>query len=79
MDPLHELAAHRYPGITGFFVVGASDHVYGPAQRVVSAAARAAGMTVVTGQVPGTHTWMFAGNALEHALPWLGVQLGLAP
>jgi S-formylglutathione hydrolase FrmB len=79
VDPLHELAAHRYPGISGLFVVGASDRAYGPAQRIVSDAARTAGMTVVTRELPGAHNWMLAGTAFEAALPWIAAHLGLAP
>ena len=76
-DPLHELAVRRYPSLAALFVVGAQDHVYGPQQRVVAAAARAAGLTVVAQQRRGGHSWSIAGPALSDSLPRLTARMDL--
>ena len=77
VDPLRELAAHRAPGSAGYFVVGAQDNAYRPQQRVVAEAARAAGMSVTTRELPGGHDWGVWRPALAEALPWLAARMGL--
>jgi S-formylglutathione hydrolase FrmB len=79
VDPLHELAAHRYPGSAGIVVAGAQDSLYLPQDKVVATAARAAGMTVLEQVRPGGHTWTIAGPALSADLPWLCARMGILP
>lgn len=77
VDPLHELARRRYPASAGAVVVGAQDGDYRPQARVVTAAARAAGMSVRYLELPGTHNWPFWRAAFARELPWLAVRMGL--
>jgi S-formylglutathione hydrolase FrmB len=79
VDPLHELRQHRYPGSAGYFAVGNEDRTYGPEQRTVVAAARAAGMTTAVHVLPGGHSWRVWRAALGQAIPWVGVRTGLSP
>ena len=79
VDPLHELAAHRYPGSAGIVVAGAHDSLYRGQDAVVARAARAAGMTVLDQVRPGGHSWEVAGPALSADLPWLSARMGLLP
>lgn len=77
VDPLHLLAAHQYPDLAAYLVVGKDDDKYGPAAVEVGAALKGAGATVVSTQLPGGHSWDVWGPGLEGALPWLAQQLGL--
>jgi S-formylglutathione hydrolase FrmB len=79
VDPLAELARHRYPDSAGYFVVGADDHYFRAQQRVVVCAARASGMTVVALEPRGQHSFRLWGPALSAALPWLTTRIGLSP
>jgi S-formylglutathione hydrolase FrmB len=79
VDPLHELAARRYPGSAGFLVVGRSDPTYRAQAQVVAAAARAAGMTITCTERPGGHSWAVSGPGMTDALPWLATRMGLLP
>jgi S-formylglutathione hydrolase FrmB len=78
VDPLHELAARRFPGSAGYLVVGRDDANYRGQARVVAAAARAAGMTITYRERPGRHSWGVSGPGLVDALPWLATRMGLA-
>ncbi|MDQ1662165.1 MAG: hypothetical protein QOJ68_2145 [Blastococcus sp.] len=79
VDPLAELARHRYPASAGYFVVGADDHYFRAQQRVVVRAARASGMTAVAVEPRGQHSFRLWGPALSGALPWLTTRMGLSP
>ena len=78
VDPLHELARHRFPGSAGAVVVGHQDSDYRPAAREVAAAAQAAGMSIRYVVLPGTHNWPFWRGAFGRELPWLAARMGLA-
>ena len=77
VDPLHELARHRYPDSAGTVVVDAQDGDYRPQAREVADAARAAGMSIRYLALPGTHNWPFWRGAFGRELPWLAVRMGL--
>lgn len=63
----------------GIFVVGQNDTRFGPAAVEVSAAAKAAGMTVHYFQSPGTaHDWHTVQYGIEQALPLLYAKWGLS-
>jgi S-formylglutathione hydrolase FrmB len=79
VDPLHELAAHRYPDSAGIVVAGAQDWLYHGQDAVVARAARRAGMTVVEQVRPGGHSWEVTGPALSADLAWLTARMGLEP
>lgn len=79
VDPLTELRRHRYGGSAGWFVVGADDPFYLRQQHVVTAAAAAAGMSIVARELPGRHSWAIPRTGLVNALPWLAVRMGLTP
>jgi enterochelin esterase-like enzyme len=72
------LAARKFPGTAGRFLVGASDTKYGQQMVPVLAAARASGMQVRLQKVPGGHNWHLWSAALPGQLPWLMQRLGLA-
>lgn len=78
VDPLHELARRRYPASAGAVVVGTQDSEYLPDARIVTAAARAAGMSINYLELPGTHNWPFWRAGLDKELPWLAARMGLA-
>jgi S-formylglutathione hydrolase FrmB len=77
VNPLDQLATTRYPATHGVIISGKDDADYGPQQRRVFDACRAAGMQVSWMELPGGHTWAVWGPALEKSLPWLGTRLGL--
>jgi enterochelin esterase-like enzyme len=79
VDPLHELAARRYPRSAGYLVAGAQDTIYRPQALAVAAAARKAGMSITVTELPGRHSWAVWRPALGVALPWLTARTGLAP
>lgn len=79
VDPVHELRLHRYPGSAGYFLVGAQDRTYGPQQRIVVAAATAAGMTTAVHELPGVHSWNVWRPALGQVIPWLAARMGISP
>jgi S-formylglutathione hydrolase FrmB len=79
VDPLHELARHRYPASAGVVMVGAQDSDYRPQAREVTAAARAAGMSITYLELPGTHNWPLWRTAFGRALPLLAARMGVAP
>jgi S-formylglutathione hydrolase FrmB len=79
VDPLHELARHRYPGSAGIVVAGAQDSTYRAQDAIVARAARAAGMTILHQLFPGGHSWSVTGSALSADLPWLTTRMGLQP
>ncbi|KQS56850.1 hypothetical protein ASG36_17670 [Geodermatophilus sp. Leaf369] len=77
VDPLHELAARRYPELSAYLTVGAGDDEYRPQARQVTAALRAAGVDVTSTEIPGGHSWDVWGPGLQQALPWLAAHTGL--
>jgi enterochelin esterase-like enzyme len=79
VDPLSELADHRYPRSAAYLVVGAQDADYRDQQRAVAAAVQAAGMSVTGTEVPGGHSWAVWRPALLAAIPWLASRMGLTP
>jgi S-formylglutathione hydrolase FrmB len=77
VDPLHELAARRYPQLSAYVAVGQDDDEYRPQAEQVAAALGAAGVSVTTAVLPGGHSWEVWGPALQGALPWLTDHTGL--
>jgi S-formylglutathione hydrolase FrmB len=77
VDPLHQLAARRYPQLSAYLVVGADDDEYRPQAREVAAALTAAKVSVTSVEVPGSHSWQVWGPAFTAALPWLTAHTGL--
>jgi S-formylglutathione hydrolase FrmB len=77
VDPLHQLAARRYPELSAYLVVGQGDDDYRPQTEEVSAALLAAGVTVTSLELPGGHDWDVWGTGLQGALPWLTARTGL--
>ena len=75
-DP-HWLLTHRhYARLYGWFGVGDADPRPLRAQRVLSAAARAAHLTVHTETRPGKHVWTIWAYELHAFLPWMWRYLG---
>jgi S-formylglutathione hydrolase FrmB len=79
VDPLHELAVHRYPRTAGIFVVGSGDRLYRPEEAVVVAAARRSGMHVISQIRPGGHLWAVGSGALSADLSWIAARMGILP
>jgi S-formylglutathione hydrolase FrmB len=77
VNPLDQMARHRYPATAGFFVAGTGDPLYRPQAQQVVAAARRAGLSVQYRELPGGHDWRLSGTGLETALPWLATRLHL--
>ncbi|SCX57085.1 S-formylglutathione hydrolase FrmB [Klenkia marina] len=77
VDPLHLLAAHRYPDLGAYVVVGDGDHDYRPQADEVVAALKKAGASVTSTRVPGGHSWDVWGPGFQGALPWLALRTGL--
>ena len=78
INPLDLLAANKYPGSGGWFIVGADDSVMMPGVKKLYAAAQAAGMDVQYWEVPGLgHDWGVPVAGLTHAMPWLGQRMGI--
>lgn len=68
-----------YADTLAIFIVGQADTRFGQASVALSAAARAAGMTVHYEQSPGTaHDWHTVQFALRQALPLLGAKWGIS-
>lgn len=77
VNPLDELAAHRYPGLAAMLTVSSEDTVYGPQQHRVQAALTADHVPVRFVTVPGRHGWVSFGPSLDQALPWLATRMNL--
>jgi S-formylglutathione hydrolase FrmB len=77
VNPLDILASRHFPGSAGAFVVGASDREFGPGQRRVFAAAKAAGMDVTYTELAGGHSWSVWSAALRTEIGWLATHVGL--
>lgn len=76
-NPIDLMKASKYPGVTGWFVSGASDPGAKDLHTVYEAAQKA-GMTVAfDNSLPGSHDWQFWGLALRTYLPILGSHLGI--
>jgi enterochelin esterase-like enzyme len=78
VDPLHEMARHRYPDTAGVVAVGAQDGWFLQDSRLVAAATRSAGMSITYRTPPGQHSWFAWRAAFTQSLPWLAVRMGLA-
>jgi S-formylglutathione hydrolase FrmB len=79
VDPLHELAVHRYPRTLGIFVVGSRDAIYRPEEAVVVAAARRSGMQVISQLRPGGHLWAVGSGALSADFSRIAARMGILP
>ncbi|WP_211660587.1 alpha/beta hydrolase [Modestobacter muralis] len=77
VDPLHELAARRYPQLSAYLLVGRDDDEYRPQTAEVTAALQAAGVSVTSLELPGGHAWDVWGAGFQGALPWLTAHTGL--
>lgn len=77
--PMALMAKNHYPDSHIYFAAGAQDDRFTGYMNRVSAAAKAAGMTVTTQSAPGAgHSWEVPVTALPQALDWLAPRLGLA-
>lgn len=76
VDPLHLLAAHRYPDLGAYVVVGKDDDNYRPQADELVNALKKAGASVTSTQLPGGHSWDVWGPGFEGALPWLTQRMG---
>ena len=79
INPMDLMKAHRYPGVGGYFVVGASDDEYRDALHTVYQAAQAAGMTVAFHEIPGSHSFAVWSKGLADSLPFVAHRMGLTP
>ncbi|RZL82025.1 MAG: esterase [Rhodococcus sp. (in: high G+C Gram-positive bacteria)] len=77
VNPLDLLAAHRYPGSAGVFVVGSRDDEVKPSIRNACDAARRAGMDVSYAEVRGGHNFAVWSAGLSTEMDWLATRLGL--
>ena len=69
-----------YDGHTAVFTWGSEDTVFGPGQQRNAAAARAAGFTVFTTEIPGAgHVGAALDSGLDAGIAQLAPALGLAP
>lgn len=76
--PVKAIAAHAPSDQTMILAAGGKDGVSIDNARVIGAAGRAAGMTVVTLSAPDAgHDWHAVSATLEAALPWLNARMGL--
>lgn len=77
--PLALLSRNKYHHSFAYLSVGADDHHYGPEMSTLSAAAKAAGMTVVDATVAGMgHSWKAAKVGLADGLDVLAKRMGLS-
>jgi len=76
VDPLHLLAAHQYPQLGAYVVVGKDDDDYRPQAQELITALEASGASVTSTQLPGGHSWDVWGPGFEGALPWLTQRMG---
>jgi S-formylglutathione hydrolase FrmB len=77
-DPALLMAAHRYKGVTAWFVAGTDDAGPHSASHTLAAAMRAAGGTVRELSAAGGHTWKFSADTLRQLMPELCRELGPA-
>jgi S-formylglutathione hydrolase FrmB len=75
-EPTLLLAAHRYNGITAWFVAGTADAGPHSASLTLAAAMRAAGGTVHQLSPAGGHSWKLSADTLRQLTPELYEQLG---
>jgi S-formylglutathione hydrolase FrmB len=79
-DPATLLRAGRFPGMGGWFEVGATDADPLAAARELAPLAAAAGIdTCLVVVVDGAHTFDVWSSALRSSLPWVAARLGLVP
>ena len=79
VTPLNVMAKNKYPDSWVYFAAGAQDGRFTGYMDQLSAAAKAAGMSVTTHSIPGAgHSWEVPVNAMAPALTWLAPRLGLA-
>lgn len=78
VTPLNVMAKKKYFKSRMYFAAGAQDGPFTGYMNQVSAAAKAAGMTVTTQSVPGAgHSWDVPLAAMPPAMAWLAPRLGL--
>ncbi|MGW5569735.1 alpha/beta hydrolase [Nocardia thailandica] len=77
VNPPTLLRTRRYPNSAGALVTGTEDDTTLSAQRSIAAAARAAGMTITTRELPGGHNWSVWSAGLRIEMDWLAQRLGL--
>lgn len=83
-DPATAIARHgAYVSLAGRFVVqtaaGLGVDKYGSAASTLCGVGRSFGIDCTVVSLPGRHTWPFAANAFEKALPWLAALDRSAP
>ena len=78
-NPLDQLAAQSYFGLTGAFVVGSADPTVRAGLEDLDKAARAAGITTTFTQLPGGHSYAVWTAGLRETLPWLAETMGMTP
>lgn len=78
--PINMLSHEKLPGTFGVFTAGSDDSVYVTAQQRVAAAARGAGMSAVSYEVPnGGHVMPALTDGLAKGFQLLYPRLGLSP
>jgi S-formylglutathione hydrolase FrmB len=79
-EPASLLAARRYPGLGGWFQVGADDSEPLAAAQQLAPLARSAGTATCLVVMPDLgHTFDVWSAAFRDSLPWLAARLGLVP
>jgi S-formylglutathione hydrolase FrmB len=77
-EPASLLAGQRYPGLAGWFQVGADDAEPMAAAQQLVPLARAAGIATCLVVMPGQgHTFDVWSAAFRDSLPWMAARLGL--
>ncbi|HEY5857630.1 MAG TPA: alpha/beta hydrolase-fold protein, partial [Aldersonia sp.] len=77
VNPMDLMKRNTYPNTAGVFVVGADDDEYRDNLKTVYETAKAAGMDVSYGEVPGGHSFAVWSAGLRKSMDWLGARLGI--
>jgi S-formylglutathione hydrolase FrmB len=75
-DPTTLLHAHRFEGVTGWFLAGGSDSGHVTVAHRLAGAASAAGIAVTERILPGIHNWSFGAAAFRAVISALAAHLG---
>jgi S-formylglutathione hydrolase FrmB len=79
-EPAALLAAHKFPGMGGWFEVGTADPEPLAAAQQLVPLAQQAGITTCLVLVPGGgHTFDVFSQAFADSLPWISARIGLVP
>jgi S-formylglutathione hydrolase FrmB len=78
-NPPYLLTQQRYPGLAGWFAVGAQDSESLPAIQTLHKLASNAGIDTCIETPPGGHDFTFWKQAFSDSLPWLSWKLKLTP